>query len=137
MANSITIEVIGLRDSRCSPFPCDDERSCGLSECHPMGSLVRAFEALEKELRKEYGAEVSLKLTIIDDEVPPYIEKIISEHYPPIPIILVNGKITPVGRVSLPLIKKEWKSAVGNQFWLPGFILLIRTGPIVSFNKKV
>jgi len=72
-----------------------------------MGSLVRAFEVLEKSLRKEFGDTVSLTLTLIDDEVPPHVEKIISEHFPPIPIILVNGKITPIGRVSLPLIKKE------------------------------
>ena len=71
MANTITIEVIGLRDSYCSPFACDDERSCGLSDCYPMGTLVRAFEVLEKTLRKEYGDTVSLKLTLIDDEVPP------------------------------------------------------------------
>jgi len=72
-----------------------------------MGSLVRAFEVLEKSLRKEFGDTVSLTLTLIDDEVPPHVEKIISEHFPPIPIVLVNGKITPIGRVSLPLIKKE------------------------------
>jgi len=107
MANRITIEVIGLRESYCSPFACDDERSCGLFDCYPMGSLVRAFEELEKTLRKEYGDTVSSKLTLIDDEVPPHVEKIISEHFPPIPIILVNGKITPIGRVSLPLIQKE------------------------------
>ncbi len=107
MANTITIEVIGLRDSYCSPFACDEERSCGLSDCYPMGTLVRAFEVLEKTLTKEYGDALSLKLTLIDDEVPPHIETIISEHFPPIPIILVNGKITPIGRVSLPLIKKE------------------------------
>ena len=107
MAHTITIEVIGLRDSYCSPFACDDERSCGLSDCYPTGSLERAFEVLEKTILKEYGDTVSLKLTLIDDEVPPHVEKIRSEHYPPIPIVLVNGKITPVGRVSLPLIKKE------------------------------
>lgn len=107
MANTITIEVIGLRDSYCSPFVCDEERSCGLSDCYPVGSLVRAFEVLEKSLQNEYGGTVSLKLTLIDNEVPSHVEKIISEHYPPIPIILVNGKITPVGRISLPLIKKE------------------------------
>jgi hypothetical protein len=114
MANSITVEVIGLRDSRCSPFPCDDERSCGLSDCHPIGSLIRAFEVLEKDLKKEYGDRISLKLTLIDNEVPPYVEKIISEHYPPIPIILINGKVTPVGRISLPLIKKEIEKSCKN-----------------------
>jgi len=112
MANNVTIEVIGLRDSFCSPFACDDERSCGLSDCYPMGTLVRAFEVLQNVLRKEYGDTISLKLTLIDDEVPPHVEKIISEHYPPIPIILVNGKITPVGRVSLPLIKKEIEKCI-------------------------
>lgn len=77
-----------------------------------MGTLVRAFEVLQDVLRKEYGDTISMKLTLIDDEVPPHIEKIISEHYPPIPIILVNGRITPVGRVSLPLIKKEIEKCI-------------------------
>jgi hypothetical protein len=107
MTNTITIEVIGLRDSYCSPFVCDEDRSCGLTECYPLGTLVRAFEVLKTTLEREYGDTLSLKLTLIDDVVPPHVEKIISEHYPPIPIILVNGKITPVGRISLPLIKKE------------------------------
>lgn len=107
MTNTITIEVIGLRDSSCSPFRCDDERSCGLSECYPTGKLLMAFEVLQNTLQEEYGDRISCKLTLIDDNVPPYVEKIISEQYPPIPIILVNGKVTPIGRISLPLIKNE------------------------------
>ena len=107
MHNHVTIEVVGLADSFCSPFACDEDRSCGLTRCHPLGVLVPAFEALKEALAAEYGDQVTLKLILIDTEVPPHIEKIISEHYPPIPIILVNGKVTPVGRISMPLIKKE------------------------------
>jgi hypothetical protein len=68
---------------------------------------VVAFSALADEIRKEYGDRVVLTLTLIDDGVPPYVKKIIEEHYPPLPIVLVNGRYTPMGRISLPLMQKE------------------------------
>jgi hypothetical protein len=107
MDDIIRIEVIGLHDSLCSPFPCDDDRTCGLSECHPVGTLACAYDALSRAIKSEYGDRVSLTLTLIDEEVPPHIQKIIEDCYPPIPILLVNGRLIPVGRISLPLIKKE------------------------------
>lgn len=103
----VRVEVIGLKDISCSPFPCDETRSCGLYDCYPTGKLVVAFDALAAEIKAEYADRVEMKLTLIDDGIPPYIEKIIEEHYPPLPIILVNGEYVPMGRISLPLLEKE------------------------------
>jgi hypothetical protein len=114
MADVIAIEVIGLRDSICSPFPCDNDRTCGLTDCYPVGTLACAFDSLEKAIKSEYGDRVTLTLTLIDEEVPGHVKKIIEESYPPIPIILVNGKATPVGRISYPMIKKEIDRCTGS-----------------------
>ena len=73
----------------------------------PRESLVVAFNALADEIQKEYGNRVTMTLTLIDDGVPPYIKKVIEEHYPPLPIVLVNGNYAPMGRISLPLLQKE------------------------------
>jgi len=103
----VRIEIIGLKDLSCSPFPCDNTRSCGLYDCYPSGKLVVAFDVLATEIRSEYGGRVELQLTLIDDEIPPYIREIIEAQYPPLPIVLVNGRYVPMGRISLPLIQKE------------------------------
>jgi hypothetical protein len=103
----IRIEIIGLKDLSCSPFPCDNTRTCGLYDCYPTGKLVVAFDALASEIRNEYAENVEMKLTLIDEGVPPYIKKILEEHYPPLPVILVNDKYVPMGRISLLLIEKE------------------------------
>ncbi|HTY14589.1 MAG TPA: hypothetical protein VMC42_02675 [Methanoregulaceae archaeon] len=107
MQDVITVEVIGLRDSSCSPFPCDEDRTCGLSDCYPTGTLCCAFDALKTVIDRLYGTRVSLVLTLIDEEVPEHVRHAIEESYPPLPFILVNGKVVPIGRISLPLIKKE------------------------------
>ena len=107
MAGPIKIEIIGLKDAECCPFPCDDNRTCGLSGCYPTGKLAAAFDALAEELRKEYGNRVDLKLTLIDDHVPDYVKKVIETDFPPLPIILVKGKLTRIGRIALDRIKKE------------------------------
>jgi hypothetical protein len=107
MGNTITIEIIGFEDSPCGPFPCDDERTCELERCCPTEKLVPAVEALGERLGDLYGDRVVLSLTLLDDGVPDYIMKIIEEHHPPLPIVLVNGRVTPLGRISLPLLKKE------------------------------
>jgi hypothetical protein len=107
MQDVVTVEVIGLRDSSCSPFPCDPERTCDLTDCYPTGTLCCAFEALKSRIDQVYGPRVSLVLTLIDEQVPDHVEKIIEECFPPLPIILINGRVTPIGRISFPLIKKE------------------------------
>jgi hypothetical protein len=110
----IRVEVVGLKDISCSPFPCDNTRSCGLYDCYPSGKLVVAFDALAHEIRSEYAERVEMKLTLIDDGVPPHIEKIIEEHYPPLPIILVNGEYVPMGRISLPLLQVELERVISR-----------------------
>jgi hypothetical protein len=107
MAGPITIEIIGLSDSECCPFPCDENRTCGLSDCYPTGKLTAAFDALAATLKKEYGDRVDLKLTLVDGGVPDYVKKIIEADFPPLPIVMVNGKLTRIGRIVLDRIKKE------------------------------
>lgn len=107
MAGTIKVEIIGLKDSECCPFPCDDNRTCGLSDCFPTGKFTAAFDALATVLKEQYGDRVELRLTLIDDGVPDYVKKIIEDDFPPLPIILVNGKLTRIGRIALDRIKKE------------------------------
>ncbi len=107
MANPVDVEIIGLKDSSCSPFPCDETRSCGLSGCDPTGMLAAAVETLKKTLLEKYGNRVRLRLTYIDETVPPHVEEIIRTRYPPLPIIIVNGDLAKIGRISLPMIEKE------------------------------
>lgn len=105
MTASTTLEIVGYSDSECSPFPCDENRTCGLSSCAPSASLVKAFEALKNEVQKEFGECVTLKLTLMDDEVPDHIREIYERDHPAIPMILIQGKVIPVGRISWPPIR--------------------------------
>jgi hypothetical protein len=107
MAAPVHIEIVGLKTSECSPFPCDEERTCGLAGCFPSGKLEDAFRELCFELRKTYGDRIDCKLTLIDDGVPAHIRRIIERDYPPIPMVLVNGFVTRIGRIALDRIKKE------------------------------
>ncbi|MDO9538777.1 MAG: hypothetical protein Q7J09_02085 [Methanocalculus sp.] len=107
MSFEIDIEIIGLKELSCGPFPCNDERTCELTECAPTEKLLPAVSALEKALKKEYGKSVSVQLTLLDDGVPNRIRDIIEEHQPPLPIVIINDRVTPVGRISLQLIRKE------------------------------
>ena len=107
MTGTVVVEIVGLKNSECSPFPCDENRTCGLSGCSPMGSLTAAYEELKRVLMSEYGNRVDLKLTLIDERTPDYIQKIIETEYPPLPMVLVNGRITRIGRISLDRIRKE------------------------------
>jgi hypothetical protein len=66
-----------------------------------------AIGALRDELLADYGERVEVKTTLLDEEMPDHIREIIEERHPPIPIILVNGRLTSIGRVSLDLIKEE------------------------------
>jgi hypothetical protein len=107
MSTPVIVEIVGLKYSDCSPFPCDANRTCGLSECHPSGKLTRAFDALKKELEAQYGDKVELRLTLIDDTVPDHIRTILENDYPPIPMVIVNGKLKRIGRIVLDRIKNE------------------------------
>lgn len=107
MNSVIEIEIAGFSDSPCGPFPCDGDRSCELEKCAPSENLVKAFEALSERLKYIYGDKISLKLTLLDEEIPVHIMSIIEEKHPPIPLVIIGGDVTPLGRISLPLIKEE------------------------------
>ena len=107
MTGIVQIEVVGLKTSECSPFPCDENRTCGLTGCYLKGKLVDAFVELERDLKKIYGNKVALKLTLVDDGVPDHIRTIVERDHPPIPMVLVNGRITRIGRIALDRIKTE------------------------------
>jgi hypothetical protein len=107
MTGTVLIEIVGLKNAECCPFPCDENRTCGLSGCHPTGKLNEAADELNKVLKNEYSDHVELKLTFIDNGAPGYIQKIIEKDFPPLPIILVNGRVTRIGRISLERIIKE------------------------------
>lgn len=107
MAESVEVEVIGFSYGSCGPFPCNEDRTCGLVACCPTEKLVEAVKALEDAVTAEYGGKVSVRFTTLDDGVPEYVREIVEQHQPPLPIVLVNGKLTPIGRISLTLLKKE------------------------------
>ena len=107
MTGTVLVEIVGLKNAECSPFPCDENRTCGLSGCYPTGNLIASFDELKNVLTREYGDRVHLKLTLIDNGAPDYLQKIIENDFPPLPIILVNGRVTRIGRISLDRIKKE------------------------------
>ena len=107
MAGTVNIEIVGLKTSECSPFPCDEDRTCGLEGCYHSGKLVDAFNELKKILQETYGERVNLTLTLIDNGAPEHIKTIIEREYPPIPMVLVNGRVTKIGRIALDRIKNE------------------------------
>jgi hypothetical protein len=107
MTGTVQIEIVGLKTTECSPFPCDDNRTCGLTGCYLSGKLVDAYEDLKRALQKIYGDKVSLKLTLIDNGAPDYIRAIIERDYPPLPMVIVNGRVTKIGRIALDRIKGE------------------------------
>jgi hypothetical protein len=107
MTGTVHVEIVGLRTSECSPFPCDEDRTCGLSGCYLSGKLIDASSELAKVLKASYGDRVDLKLTLIDEGAPEHIRAIIEKEFPPIPMVLVNGRLTRIGRITLDRIKKE------------------------------
>jgi hypothetical protein len=107
MADPVIIEIIGFKNAECSPFPCNEERTCGLSECYPTNKLTSAFGALETALKARYGGRVALTLTLLDSGVPERIRTIIEQHRPALPAVIINGKVTPIGRIALERIVKE------------------------------
>lgn len=103
--STVIVEVVGYQDSECSPFPCDENRTCELSACKPSNKLINATEALRARLKEEISEDIVVTLTLLDTEVPEYIRKIYEEKHPAIPMILINGKLLPVGRISWPHIR--------------------------------
>jgi hypothetical protein len=107
MAGTVQVEIVGLKISECSPFPCDENRTCGLEGCYHSTKLVDAARELATVLEAAYGSRVAVKLTLIDDHVPDHIRAILERDYPPIPMIIVNGRVTKIGRIALDRIKTE------------------------------
>ncbi|MDO5845956.1 MAG: hypothetical protein Q4Q04_03425 [Methanocorpusculum sp.] len=99
-----TVEVIGFTYRPCGPFPCDADRSCGLSECYGKEKLSFAFPALKKALAEKYGDKVEVVLVSLDAEIPESVRELVRAEHPPLPIILVNKKLVPIGAVSVPRI---------------------------------
>jgi hypothetical protein len=108
----ISVEVIGYTYRPCGPFPCDKDRSCGLVDCFEKETMVFAFPALEKALKEKYGDRVSVTLTSLDAGIPERVVEIVRVDHPPLPIILVNGKLVPVGAVSVPRISEYIDAAL-------------------------
>lgn len=107
MTGTVHVEIVGLKTSECSPFPCDENRTCGLSGCYLSGKLDDACRELQNVLKAAYGPRVDLNLTLIDDGVPDHIRAVLERDYPPIPMVLVNGRLTRIGRISLDRLKNE------------------------------
>ena len=104
--NTIAIEVVGYKDSECSPFPCDENRTCELSSCNPSNKLIPATEALRTRLQEEFPTDnISIHLILLDEGVPDFVREIYEAEHPAIPMILINRKLFPIGRISWPQIR--------------------------------
>jgi hypothetical protein len=114
MSDPLILEIIGFSRGECGPFPCDPDRTCGLEECFPTGSFTKAVEALGRALSAKYGDRVTVTLTLLDDGVPDRVKAIIERSHPPIPIILLDGRVTPVGRISFTRIAREIDAALAG-----------------------
>ena len=104
MTEKMILEIVGYKDMECSPFPCDADRSCGLFDCEPTNALLPAVKALKKELEAEFGDAIEVTLTLLDESVPDYVKNIYEKDHPALPMILLQGTLIPVGRISLPPI---------------------------------
>jgi hypothetical protein len=113
MGDPLLIEIIGFSGTDCGPFPCEPDRTCGLEECFPSGSFMEAAEALRRALAGRYRDRVRFTLTLLDDGVPDRVKAIIEKSHPPVPIVLVGGRVTPIGRISLTRIVGEIDAALG------------------------
>ena len=106
METAIEIEIAGFKKGGCGPFPCDEHRTCGLEECYPDGDLQKACLALDTTLKKEFGDGIIVRVTLLDNGIPEHIRQIVEKYHPPVPMILVNGSLFPLGRVSFNHMKK-------------------------------
>ena len=114
MGDPLTIEIIGFSEAECGPFPCEPDRTCGLEECFPSGSFLAAVDGLRHALAAKYGGRVAVTVTLLDDGVPDRVKAIVERSHPPIPIILLNGRVTPIGRISLTRIVREIEAALAG-----------------------
>ena len=118
MADPVEIEIVGYRESECGPFPCDGDRTCGLSDCYPSGQFLKAAESLRVYLAGIYGERVTVTVTLLDGGIPERIREIVESRHPPVPMILVNGRITAIGRISATRILREIEPLLGPSGYL-------------------
>lgn len=111
MKRTVQVEIIGFEKSPCGPFPCDEDRTCGLEECHPSGEFVPACAALKNALEKEFGDQVVFTVTLLDNGVPNHVREIVERYHPPIPLVLVDGQVIPLGRVSFTHLRTSIRKA--------------------------
>jgi hypothetical protein len=114
MPDPLSIEIIGFSESDCGPFPCEPDRTCGLEECFPSGSFLAAVDALRRAIAAKYGDRVRVMVTLLDDGVPDRVKAIIERSHPPVPIVLLNGRVTPIGRISFTRIVREIDRALSG-----------------------
>ncbi len=112
MPDPVSIEIIGFSEAECGPFPCDPDRTCGLDECFPSGDFLAAVDSLRQALSARYGNRVRVTVTLLDDGVPDRVRAIIEKSQPPLPIVLLNGRVTPIGRISFTRLSREIDSAL-------------------------
>ncbi|HJJ47200.1 MAG TPA: hypothetical protein O0X32_02990 [Methanocorpusculum sp.] len=104
--SQIHLEIVGYTYRPCGPFPCDKDRTCELSECYGKEKLSFAFSALKTALTEKYGDKLSIDLVSLDNEIPEWVKEIVKAEHPPLPIILINRKVVPVGAISVPKISE-------------------------------
>ncbi|HWQ68303.1 MAG TPA: hypothetical protein VN372_15720 [Methanospirillum sp.] len=104
--NTVSIEIVGYREMECCPFPCDNDRTCGLDACYPTNQLIPAVKALREKIYNQFGDRVSLTLTLLDEGVPDHIKAIYESEHPAIPMVLINEVLLPLGRISWSQIRE-------------------------------
>jgi hypothetical protein len=114
MTEPLCIEIIGFSSAECGPFPCEPDRSCGLTECFPSGSLLPAVDALRHAIAARYGNRIVVTVTLLDDGVPDRVKAIIERSHPPLPIVMVDGRVAPIGRISYTRIAAEIEKALAG-----------------------
>ena len=115
MKRSVLVEIIGFSDGSCGPFPCDEDRTCGLDSCHPEGMFPEACNALREALATTYGDRVKLKITLLDEGIPERVRDLIQRHQPPLPMVLVDGTLIPLGRISFTHLKNRLEQALQTE----------------------
>jgi hypothetical protein len=64
-------------------------------------------DALRHAIAARYGDRVVVTVTLLDDGVPDRVKAIIERSHPPLPIVMVSGKVAPIGRISYTRIAME------------------------------
>jgi hypothetical protein len=71
---------------------------------------MAAVDALRHKTAETFHDSVGITLTLLDDGIPDYIREIYESRHPPLPMILLNGDLLPIGRISWPQIEQAIRS---------------------------